>query len=184
MPDFDGNKVAEAIKAISPTTPIIMMTGWGALMKAAGEKAPGIDALVSKPPRIAELNKLLLQLTLPAGTEVSLPKTCPGLGPTLSTANYPLPTLYGFIVTRHSALLRCLTPFPATHPKKALKSRFWPPVSPFPATHTKTPYRKSFRCHTYGKQGESPGYVILALLRKLASDLTIHCPLPTTHFPP
>ena len=75
MPDFDGNKVAEAIKAISPTTPIIMMTGWGALMKAAGEKAPGIDALVSKPPRIAELNKLLLQLTLPAASEVSLPKT-------------------------------------------------------------------------------------------------------------
>jgi signal transduction histidine kinase/CheY-like chemotaxis protein len=75
MPDFDGNKVAEAIKAISPTTPIIMMTGWGSLMKAAGEKAPGIDALVSKPPRIAEINKLLLQLTLPAGTEASLPKT-------------------------------------------------------------------------------------------------------------
>jgi CheY-like chemotaxis protein len=75
MPDFDGNKVAEAIKAISPTTPIIMMTGWGALMKSEGEKAPDIDALVSKPPRIAELNRLLLQLTLPAVAEVSLPKT-------------------------------------------------------------------------------------------------------------
>jgi CheY-like chemotaxis protein len=83
MPDFDGNKVAEAIKAMSPTTPIIMMTGWGDLMRASGEKkATGIDALVSKPPRIAELNKLLLQLTLPAGTEVSLPKSSPGLGRT------------------------------------------------------------------------------------------------------
>jgi signal transduction histidine kinase/CheY-like chemotaxis protein len=85
MPDFDGNKVAEAIKAISPTTPIIMMTGWGALMKSAGEKAPGIDALVSKPPRIEELNKLLLQLTLPAGTEDSSPKTFSRLEPALTT---------------------------------------------------------------------------------------------------
>ena len=63
MPDFDGNKVAGAIKAISPETPIIMLTGWGTMMKSEGEKSPEIDALVSKPPRMAELNKLLLQLT-------------------------------------------------------------------------------------------------------------------------
>jgi hypothetical protein len=36
MPDFDGNRWRN-IKATIPTTPIIMLTGWGALMNAEGE---------------------------------------------------------------------------------------------------------------------------------------------------
>ena len=63
MPDIDGHQVARTIKAESPGTPVIMMTGWGTMMKEDGETASEVDAVVGKPPRIQELNNLLLQLT-------------------------------------------------------------------------------------------------------------------------
>ena len=62
MPDLDGHQVARAIKAESPNTPVIMMTGWGTMMKEDGEATPEVDAVVGKPPRLYELNSLLLQL--------------------------------------------------------------------------------------------------------------------------
>ncbi|HPU56893.1 MAG TPA: ATP-binding protein [Verrucomicrobiota bacterium] len=62
MPDIDGHQVARAIKAESPGTPVIMMTGWGAMMKEAGEEAPEVDALLGKPPHIQELNEILQRL--------------------------------------------------------------------------------------------------------------------------
>jgi len=63
MPDMDGHQVARVIKAESPQTPVIMMTGWGTMMREDGEKAAEVDAIVPKPPRIQELNKLLLEKT-------------------------------------------------------------------------------------------------------------------------
>ena len=63
MPDIDGHQVARAIKEESPETPVIMLTGWGTMMKEDGEAAPEVDALLGKPPRIRELNELLLRLT-------------------------------------------------------------------------------------------------------------------------
>jgi signal transduction histidine kinase/ActR/RegA family two-component response regulator len=59
MPEMDGHRVARAIKAESPDTPVIMLTGWGTMMQAEGESAPEVDAVLSKPPRIQELNDLL-----------------------------------------------------------------------------------------------------------------------------
>ncbi|MGA9778191.1 MAG: ATP-binding protein [Verrucomicrobiia bacterium] len=64
MPDIDGHQVARTIKAESPGTPIVMMTGWGTIMKEDGETAPEVDAVVGKPPRIQELNNLILSLTV------------------------------------------------------------------------------------------------------------------------
>ena len=63
MPDMDGHHVARAIKAESPHTPIIMLTGWGTIMKTEGETAPEVDAVLSKPPRMQELNNLLIKMT-------------------------------------------------------------------------------------------------------------------------
>jgi len=63
MPGMDGQAVTRAIKAQSPHTPVVMMTGWGTLMKEEGETATQADALLSKPPRIQELNELLLRIT-------------------------------------------------------------------------------------------------------------------------
>ena len=62
MPYMDGHQLARTIKTEAPQTPIIMMTGWGTIMKEDGESAPDVDALVGKPPQIQELNKLLLSV--------------------------------------------------------------------------------------------------------------------------
>jgi hypothetical protein len=39
-----------------------MLTGWGAMMKQDGETAPEVDAVLSKPPRIQELNNILVRI--------------------------------------------------------------------------------------------------------------------------
>jgi signal transduction histidine kinase/ActR/RegA family two-component response regulator len=62
MPEMDGHHVARAIKADSPGTPVIMLTGWGAMMQAEGESTPEVDAVLSKPPRIQELNDVLYRI--------------------------------------------------------------------------------------------------------------------------
>jgi DNA-binding response OmpR family regulator len=66
MPDIDGHHVARTIKAESPNTPVIMMTGWGTNLGDDGETAPEVDAVVGKPPRMRELNDLILRMAKPA----------------------------------------------------------------------------------------------------------------------
>ena len=66
MPDIDGSHVARAIKAESPNTPIVMMTGRETIAKERGAMASTVDAVVDKPPHIEELNNLLLRLVKPA----------------------------------------------------------------------------------------------------------------------
>jgi DNA-binding NtrC family response regulator len=65
LPDVDGHQVAKTIKAESPGTPVIMMTGWGKMMKENKEVPTDVDALVDKPPNLQELNDLFVQLTSP-----------------------------------------------------------------------------------------------------------------------
>jgi len=66
MPDIDGRQVARTIKAESPGTPVIMLTGWGAIIRDDGDTTPGVDVVVNKPPQMQELNDLLLQMAPPA----------------------------------------------------------------------------------------------------------------------
>jgi CheY-like chemotaxis protein len=65
MPDIDGRQVARTIKAESPNTPIIMLTGWGAIIRDDGDTTPGVDVVVNKPPHMQELNELLLRMATP-----------------------------------------------------------------------------------------------------------------------
>jgi DNA-binding response OmpR family regulator len=62
MPDMDGYLVARMIKAESPSTPIIMLTGDGKNMKPGGAAGSAVDAVVGKPPCIQELDDLLLRM--------------------------------------------------------------------------------------------------------------------------
>ena len=59
MPHVDGSKVAATIKATLPATFVVMLTGWGRRLIAEGEMPPGVDAVLSKPPKIAELRAAL-----------------------------------------------------------------------------------------------------------------------------
>jgi len=58
--------VARTIKAESPKTPIIMMTGDGTIAKEGGKLSAAVDAVVGKPVHIQELNNLLLRIAMPA----------------------------------------------------------------------------------------------------------------------
>jgi PAS domain S-box-containing protein len=59
MPYVDGRKVALAVKSLSPSTPVIMLTGWGQRLMAEGTAPPDVDRVLSKPPKLRELRATL-----------------------------------------------------------------------------------------------------------------------------
>lgn len=59
MPHVDGNQVARAVKAISPNTRVVLLTGWGRRMTADGTAPPFVDHLLSKPPDLNDLRAVL-----------------------------------------------------------------------------------------------------------------------------
>jgi CheY-like chemotaxis protein len=63
MPYVDGRQVVDSVRAASPHTPIILLTGWGQHMAADNERPPPVDRLLSKPPRLRELRAALAELT-------------------------------------------------------------------------------------------------------------------------
>jgi CheY-like chemotaxis protein/anti-sigma regulatory factor (Ser/Thr protein kinase) len=62
MPKVDGNGVARAVKAMRGTAPVILLTGWGQRLVDEGEVPPGVDSVLSKPPRRQELRDTLREL--------------------------------------------------------------------------------------------------------------------------
>lgn len=62
MPYVDGRQVAKTIKQESPETPVVMLTGWGALLNEEGTTPDQVDVVVSKPPRSRELRAALNRL--------------------------------------------------------------------------------------------------------------------------
>ena len=59
MPHVDGRKVASTIKASVPATVVLMLTGWGRRLVAEGDIPSGVDAVLSKPPKLVELRNAL-----------------------------------------------------------------------------------------------------------------------------
>jgi PAS domain S-box-containing protein len=49
MPGMSGDQVAEAVKALAPEVPVIMLTGFADMMETAGEMPHGVDFLLPKP---------------------------------------------------------------------------------------------------------------------------------------
>jgi CheY-like chemotaxis protein len=63
MPEVGGDQLAAMVKEAAPDTPVILLTGFGDLMNAAGEKPDGVDLVVKKPIRLATLREVLAKLT-------------------------------------------------------------------------------------------------------------------------
>ena len=63
MPVADGRKVIEVARAVSPSTGVVLLTGWGGRHHAEGD-LPAVEAIVGKPPRIAELRAAVLKAVL------------------------------------------------------------------------------------------------------------------------
>ncbi|MGA0612668.1 ATP-binding protein [Caldimonas sp. KR1-144] len=61
MPYVDGRKVADAVKRASPSTPVVLLTGWGQGLLGDDETLPHVDEVLSKPPKLADLRRALLR---------------------------------------------------------------------------------------------------------------------------
>ncbi|MES2784633.1 MAG: PAS domain-containing protein [Pseudomonadota bacterium] len=62
MPYVDGRMVAAAIKRMSPSTPVIMLTGWGERLIAECDIPEHVDQMLSKPPKLRDLRLTLARL--------------------------------------------------------------------------------------------------------------------------
>ena len=61
MPHIDGRAVARSIKTVSPSTPVMLLTGWGQRMLDDRELPEHVDRVLSKPPTLAQLRSALLE---------------------------------------------------------------------------------------------------------------------------
>jgi signal transduction histidine kinase/ActR/RegA family two-component response regulator len=64
MPYLDGRKLAAAVKAASPLTPVVLFTGWGHRMRTENDLPPHVDRLLSKPPDVEELRRTIAALAV------------------------------------------------------------------------------------------------------------------------
>jgi CheY-like chemotaxis protein len=63
MREMPGDQLASAIKAISPQTPVILVTGFGDMMNYSDEAPPDVDMVLSKPLGLAELRSAMAKVT-------------------------------------------------------------------------------------------------------------------------
>jgi signal transduction histidine kinase len=61
MPDMGGDQIAVEIKRLSPTTPIIMLTGFGDIMTVRREKPDGVDCVLGKPITPSQLQEAVIR---------------------------------------------------------------------------------------------------------------------------
>jgi CheY-like chemotaxis protein len=56
MPGMSGWQVAQAVKALRPDVPVVLVTGWGVELPAEQLRANGVDRVMTKPFRIDEVH--------------------------------------------------------------------------------------------------------------------------------
>jgi ActR/RegA family two-component response regulator len=66
MPHVDGRKVAGVVKAVSPATRVILLTGWGQKLIAEEGVPSNVDQVLSKPPRLSDFRAALAPCAPPA----------------------------------------------------------------------------------------------------------------------
>jgi signal transduction histidine kinase/ActR/RegA family two-component response regulator len=73
MPHMGGDKLAAAIKEVSPETPVVLLTGWGARLVAGGKVPPHVDEVLSKPPKLHDLRAALVRWAKPQTGQAPAP---------------------------------------------------------------------------------------------------------------
>jgi signal transduction histidine kinase/ActR/RegA family two-component response regulator len=63
MPHVDGRRVAAAVKAVSPATPIVLLTGWGQRLVEDGDIPAHVDHVLNKPPKLKDLRAALARVS-------------------------------------------------------------------------------------------------------------------------
>jgi PAS domain S-box-containing protein len=62
MPEMGGDELALLVKHVQPSTPVLMLTGFGDLMEASGEQPPGVDLVLPKPTTLSRLRVAVASL--------------------------------------------------------------------------------------------------------------------------
>jgi ATP-dependent Lon protease len=65
----NGWDLAEVVRARWPSTRFVLVTGWGAAIDIAQARARGVDRVVAKPYRIADLRQLADDVAAAVATE-------------------------------------------------------------------------------------------------------------------
>jgi len=73
MPGMDGRTLAAQLKTESPSTPIILLTGWGMFLNGEERLPSVVDQVLAKPPSISDVQRGLLTVT--RGRQASRPKS-------------------------------------------------------------------------------------------------------------
>jgi CheY-like chemotaxis protein len=63
MPYVDGRQVSARVKQLSPSTPVVLLTGWGQRLVDDGDVPMHVDRVLNKPPKLSELRPALAELT-------------------------------------------------------------------------------------------------------------------------
>jgi CheY-like chemotaxis protein len=62
MPEMSGDQTARFIKQVKHDTPVIMLTGFGALIEATGSQPGPVDVVLNKPVTLDTLRRTIDQL--------------------------------------------------------------------------------------------------------------------------
>jgi CheY-like chemotaxis protein len=62
MPYIDGNQVARAVKELFPSTPVVLLTGWGRRMSSGDEAPAHVDFVLPKPLELDELREIFVKI--------------------------------------------------------------------------------------------------------------------------
>ncbi|MBI3880247.1 MAG: PAS domain S-box protein [Verrucomicrobia bacterium] len=62
MPNLSGDLMAAAIKEKSPGLPVVLITGFGDIIRASGQKPAGVDLVLSKPVSLSVLRRTMSEV--------------------------------------------------------------------------------------------------------------------------
>ena len=62
MPDMSGDQMASLVKQIRPEVPVVLLTGFGALIEVTGSQPKDVDVVLSKPVTLGVLRKTIESL--------------------------------------------------------------------------------------------------------------------------
>jgi CheY-like chemotaxis protein len=62
MPEMSGDQTARFIKQVNQDIPVIMLTGFGALIEVTGSQPASVDVVVSKPVTLDALRQTIEKL--------------------------------------------------------------------------------------------------------------------------
>ena len=62
MPEMSGDQMASLIKQLRPEVPVVLLTGFGALIEVTGSQPKDVDVVLSKPVTLGALRKTIERL--------------------------------------------------------------------------------------------------------------------------